>query len=100
MRYIASKSNQTGKMKTPTGKTTRKRSIKRSNVTPTGKFVQKHKNDYPQNDWVVFVKSTKDRVTGAVMYSSKLSRDNVRSAYAREFGIQFNETRSRRVRNF
>jgi len=69
-------------------------------VTSEGKFTQKDKASYPRNSWVVFVNSNTGRKAGMITYDGRFTRDEVRTAYAQEFGVHQNETRSRRVRNF
>lgn len=72
-----------------------------TNVTSEGKFTLKEKSSYPQNNWVVFTVNTRTgRKSGTTMFDGDFTRDEVRTAYAIEFGVHQNETRSRRVRNF
>lgn len=76
-----------------------KRNKKRSNVTPTEKFVQKYQDSYTSTDWVVFVPNG-NRRNGAMIYPGHFTRDNVRNAYQNEFRVPIQSTRSRRIKNF
>lgn len=79
--------------------TSRKVSSKRSNaVTSNGAFVRKNRASYSKQTWVVFTKDG-NRMVSPRVYDAKLTRDAVRGAYSREFGVSKEETRSRRVFN-
>lgn len=47
--------------------------------------------------WVVF---PKDKTSRGLVYSSTLSRDNVRTYAYKALGVEFNDVRSRRVSSF
>ena len=62
-------------------------------------FIKKDRNQYSENTWVVF---TTNGVTRKFprLFESNLTRDRVRSTYARTMGVPIQETRSRRVANY
>lgn len=77
----------------------RKSSRKSNRITSQGVFVRKNRTRYPENAWVVFT-TQGDLAKAPRVFDSSLTRDDVRNAYAVEFGIRIQETRSRRVKNF
>jgi hypothetical protein len=72
---------------------------KSKRVTPIGSLTRKtDKTSLNEKTWVVFKSSTSGREP--MLYSSKFSRDDVRSAYAKVTGTSFARTRSRRLKNY
>ena len=65
-------------------------------------FVKKNRAQYPTGSWVVFTtpEGRDGKRVAPRVFSSKLTRDNVRSTYAALMGISIQETRSRRVENY
>lgn len=75
--------------------TTRSR---RTEVTPLAKLTRKtDRSTYSENTWVVF-RSESERKP--MLFSGKLTRDRVRSAYAKITGTSHERTRSRRLKNY
>ena len=62
-------------------------------------FVKKNRDQYPKNTWVVFTTEGTKRKRPRV-FKANLSRDKVRAAYATATEVPFQETRSRRVKNY
>lgn len=85
-------------MSRKTSKTGKVQSKKSMSVTSNGTFVRKNRAQYSENTWVVFT-TDNGKMKAPRTFDSKLTRDNVRNAYAREFGIKMQDTRSRRVSN-
>jgi len=81
-----------------TSGTKKTQSKKSMTVSSNGTFVRKNRGQYPGNSWVVFT-TTEGRMKTPRVFDSNLSRDNVRNAYSKEFGVKIQDTRSRRVEN-
>lgn len=92
------KTNST-KKNAGTKKTVTANATKTKRSTKLEVFVKKNKSDYPSGTWVVFTTEGDKRKQPRV-FESNLSRDNVRSTYAKTLGCSIQETRSRRVENY
>jgi hypothetical protein len=68
-------------------------------VTPIGTLSRKtDRTELSENTWVVFRGPSGERKP--MMFSGRLSRDKVRSAYAKITGTSHDRTRSRRLKNY
>lgn len=92
-------------MKKPSKVSSSKKSSKKSRksstkaeVTAIGTLSKKtDRSEFSENTWVVFKGSGERK---PMLFSSKLSRDRVRGAYAKMTGTSKERTRSRRLRNY
>lgn len=76
------------------------RAAKRTEKSPRLEvFVKKNRTQYPKDTWVVFTTEGEKRKRPRV-FEGRLTRDNVRTAYASANKVSFQETRSRRVENY
>lgn len=80
-------------------KTSRRSAKRKERNVPMSSFIQKNQDNYTPKTWVVYTVDGSKRKSPRVM-NSKLSRDEVRNAYSKEFGVKIQETRSRRVANW
>lgn len=93
---MSTKTKRSGRTKgsNTTARTTGKRSI--GKTVTSERFVLKNRENYNQRDWVVFSSNNGN----PRLFASRLTRDNVRTAYSSEFGVRIQTTRSRRVKNY
>jgi hypothetical protein len=71
----------------------------KTEVSPIGTLTRKtNRTEFSENTWVVFRGPNGERKP--MLFSSKLSRDRVRTAYAKITGTSHNRTRSRRLKNY
>lgn len=74
-------------------------SKKSTEVTSLGTLSRKtDRTELSENTWVVFRGPSGERKP--LMFSGRLSRDKVRSAYAKMTGTSHERTRSRRLKNY
>lgn len=76
--------------------------VAKSKVEKLDTFVKKNKTQYPAGTWVVFTtpEGKDGKRQAPKIFSPSLSRDKVRSTYAKVMGVSMTATRSRRVENY
>lgn len=70
----------------------------RSAIAPIGTLNRStDRSRLSQNTWVVFRDASERK---PLLFEGRLTRDQVRSAYAQETGVSHDRTRSRRLENY